>query len=373
MKLALVSSQLTPYVVGGMGRFTRFLATHLVKAGSEVTVIYPTPPGPASPGRESFHVVPIPVTVAGPQFARYISFLFHASRFVSRADFDAVYWIGGQVGYNLGPGFPPALANPLGLEIMKAPLRTRLRHLPYCLHLRRAVSRVQRAISFGGRLTDEIVRYLNVARGRITEIPNGVDLSFLEDQIAQAPPLPWRLQRPSLLFVGRLVYNKGLTDLLEAFMELHRQRPDVELLIAGDGPKRARLERQAASLGVRFLGYVPDPLLFKLYHAATAFVFPSRNEGMPTVILEAMAASLPIIATDVGAVGTMVSERNGCLVPPGDPRALLNAIESLLELPTAHLRELGAASRRIVEEQFTWDRVAARTLQTCAELLDRVA
>jgi len=104
MKLALVSSQLTPYTVGGMGRFTRFLATHLAKAGSEVSLLYPTPPGPVAPSQESFHLVPIPVTAARLQFARYVSFLCHASRFVSRANFDAVYWVGGQVGYNLGQG-----------------------------------------------------------------------------------------------------------------------------------------------------------------------------------------------------------------------------------------------------------------------------
>lgn len=368
MKLALVSSQLTPYTIGGMGRFTRFLAAHLVKAGSEVTVLYPTPPGPAMPVGENFYLVPIPVTAAGPQFARYISFLYRASLFVSRGNFNAVYWVGGQVGYNLGPDFPASLANPLGLEGFKRPLSVRLRNLLYHTHLRLAISRTQRVISFGGQLTDEIVRYLKVDRTRITEIPNGVDLGFLEEQAAQAPPLPWRFRRRSLLFVGRLASNKGLADLLEAFTQLRRQS-DVDLLIAGEGPERTRLQRQVTDLSVKFLGFVPDPLLFKLYHAATAFVFPSRNEGMPTVILEAMAAGLPIIATDVGAIGTMVSERNGRLVPPADPRALLNAIESLLELPTAHLRELGTASRRIVEEQFTWDRVAARTLETCQEVL----
>jgi glycosyltransferase involved in cell wall biosynthesis len=92
-------------------------------------------------------------------------------------------------------------------------------------------------------------------------------------------------------------------------------------------------------------------------------VFPSLYEGMPTVILEAMACGLPVIATDIGAVTTMVGADNGWVVPPGSALALQQALAQFLATSTAQRRLMGVASRRRVEAGFTWRRVAEETLR----------
>jgi len=106
---------------------------------------------------------------------------------------------------------------------------------------------------------------------------------------------------------------------------------------------------------------------------ADVFVFPTRYEGMPTVILEAMAAGLPVIASDIGAVLTMVSAANGRLLPAGDAVALAAALGELAEAGEARRRALGEASRRLVEQRYTWTVVARTTLDLLAQLAAWVA
>lgn len=137
-----------------------------------------------------------------------------------------------------------------------------------------------------------------------------------------------------VLSVGRLSQEKDVEVLLRAFARLAGPSdPNTMLLIVGDGPERQRLERIAAGLGVsnrtRFAGQVPDPSRY--YAAADVFALPSRSEGSPYALLEAMAASLPIAATAVGGVPEIVSHGvNGLLVPSGNSQAMAAAIERLL-------------------------------------------
>ncbi len=124
-----------------------------------------------------------------------------------------------------------------------------------------------------------------------------------------------------ILAIGRLSKEKGHADLLAAFaMAAKAATPPLLLLIAGDGPERLKLEAIASRVNgrVQFLGHVDDPWL--LYHAADIFVLPSHSEGSPLVVLEAMAAQLPIIATSVGGVPELLKDGlTGILTAPHDP------------------------------------------------------
>lgn len=134
-----------------------------------------------------------------------------------------------------------------------------------------------------------------------------------------------------VLAVGRLSNEKAHIDLIAAFSRLRESKPEVKakLIIVGDGPERARLEGAAESLGCRdyviLAGQVSDVRPF--YYAADVFALPSHSEGSPNVLLEAMAAGIPIVATEVGGVPEMVeSEQSALLVPANDPRAMAEAI-----------------------------------------------
>ncbi len=161
-----------------------------------------------------------------------------------------------------------------------------------------------------------------------------------------ALPSPLRL-----ITVSRLVPLKGLDILLKAMQLLAEQKIEVEWWCVGDGPARQAIEQCAAELGqaekVKFLGNIPNgPELYRLYQAADIFVLPSLTEGISQSLLEAMAHSLPAIASDVGGIpGVLTNNVHGLLVPPGDPVALAAAIRKLAEQPmlVAQLQQAGFA------------------------------
>ncbi|GAB3411270.1 glycosyltransferase family 4 protein [Haloparvum alkalitolerans] len=167
------------------------------------------------------------------------------------------------------------------------------------------------------------------------------------------------------LFVGRLSYRKGIADLLNAWEQLPDEQR-IPLKIVGKGPLREQLEDQLSGTGlsgdVSFLGHLPRADLVRLYQQATLFIVPSHYEGLPTVLLEAMAARTPVISTAVsGALDVIDDGENGILVPARAPEEMSEAVLRLLRDPEARKR-LAARGRETVEREYTWDAVADRYL-----------
>lgn len=165
-----------------------------------------------------------------------------------------------------------------------------------------------------------------------------------------------------LLFVGRLRIRKGVEVLLEALRGIRAARP-ATLRIAGNGEHRQRLERLAGELGlgtaVTFLGNRDAGQVRRLLAGAAALVVPSIYEGMPLVVLEAMAAGVPVVASAVSGIPEVVVDgETGWLVPPEDPRALGRALEDVLARP-GEARRRGEAGRRRVEERYRPSMAAA--------------
>jgi glycosyltransferase involved in cell wall biosynthesis len=159
-----------------------------------------------------------------------------------------------------------------------------------------------------------------------------------------------------LLVVGRLRIRKGVDVLLAAMPELLRRHPAARLLIAGDGEHRAALEREAAALAlgeaVSFLGRADAMRVRRLLRGAAALVVPSIYEGMPLVVLEAMEASVPVVASRVSGIPEVVEDgRTGWLVPPEEPARLAAALAAALDDPAAASRR-GEAGRRLLAERF---------------------
>ncbi|MEA3062175.1 MAG: colanic acid/amylovoran biosynthesis glycosyltransferase [Sphingomonadales bacterium] len=183
---------------------------------------------------------------------------------------------------------------------------------------------------------------------RTVTLLNGVDLARFE---AGTP-------EPGLvLHVGRLVEKKGTALLLRAFAEVARRRPEARLVIVGDGPLRARLERQAGER-VTFAGALPPEEVARWMGRAWLLAAPSvtaadgDSEGLPTVVCEAAAASLPVVASDhSGLPEAVVDGETGFIVPEGDAVALAERLETLLESPDLRARMAGTA-RRMAEERF---------------------
>ena len=177
--------------------------------------------------------------------------------------------------------------------------------------------------------------------------------------------------RPTLLFVGRLMAEKGVCDLLEAFVQV-RSQIDCRLVMVGDGPLAGELRRRAVQLevddSVDFTGYLAEPELSEVYSHANVFVLPTYTEGFPTVILEAMSFGLPIVTTRVGGAPDHLTEgENALYVPLRQPKALADVLIGLLG--DQSLREiLGENNRRKVD-----DFAPMRVVGAYARVLDEVA
>lgn len=193
----------------------------------------------------------------------------------------------------------------------------------------------------------------------IAVVPNGVDLPSPAGH-------PARGGRPTLLFLGRIHPKKGIAELLQAWAVVAKESvaADWRLLVAGwdDGGHLAALQRQAEKLGIADRVAFPGPLFgeqkARAFAAASAFILPSFSEGLPMAVLEAWSYRLPVLIT------------RECNVPEGfvagaaievttEPTELAQRVRVLMTMSETQRRAMGVAGRRLVEERFTWDRVAA--------------
>ncbi len=195
---------------------------------------------------------------------------------------------------------------------------------------------------------------------RVHRMYHGIDIGRFHPQGAP-PPAPAE-QPPVILSVGRLREKKGFEVLIEACRRLRDAGHPVHCKIVGYGPERARLEelieRFALQGVVELLGKLTHDVLLDLYRGATLFALPCQigedgdRDGIPNVLLEAMAMCLPVISTTVSGIPEVIRHRdNGLLVPPRDAQALARAIVSLLTLP-AEARRMGVAARETVRRMF---------------------
>ncbi len=186
---------------------------------------------------------------------------------------------------------------------------------------------------------------------RVSVIPNGFDPRKLGTGARKRPR--------RILVVTRMLKRKGVRFVLEA---LHGERGEYELNVAGDGPELPALRGLAAGLDVkvRFTGWLDNasPELRDLYETSSLFVFPSEAENFPVVLLEAMAAGLAIVTTDVTGCAEVVGDA-ALLVPPRDAGSIKAALHLLFE-DDARRRELGRAARARLEANYTWRAVAQR-------------
>lgn len=194
---------------------------------------------------------------------------------------------------------------------------------------------------------------------RITVIPSGVDLSVKAREVPILDPG----HVPVVGTAGPLESVKGLPFFLGAASRVLQTGRDVEFLIAGAGPEEANLRRLARELGIASkVTFVPYLLNFaESLKAMDVFCLPSLQQGLGTIMLEAMALGIPVIASRVGGVyGVIHDQHNGLLVPPSNSRQLADRILELLSDPN-RARHFGENGRQLVQTEFGLDRMVSQT------------
>lgn len=216
------------------------------------------------------------------------------------------------------------------------------------------------------------VRALGFPAERSRVIPYGVDVQAFSPAPSRREVWRWFLgipeEAPLLLGVGRMATKKGFQVLIEILPSLMAQVPDLRVVLAGGGDLLDRFKQSAAPWADRvfFPGSVLRDTLPDLYRAADVFTLPAVHDGkgnvdgLPNVILEAMASGLPVVASGISGIPLAVeNERTGLLVPEQSPAELLVALRRLLTNP-GEARGMGERGRRKAEAELTWDAVAAR-------------
>jgi len=211
-------------------------------------------------------------------------------------------------------------------------------------------------------------RKLGVPDEKVVVVPSGVDCARFDSTHREVREktelLRSRLRiKPDdyvVGYVGRLVPAKGLMHLLKAAEKISKVHPNIVLLIVGEGADKAKLQAEAEASRVKahFVGYQTDTPPY--YSLMDVFVLPSFFEGLPGVVLEAMAMQKPVIATNVGGTADLVSNgENGFLVSPRNSEEIAFGLEKLVSQPDL-ASKMGKTGRQIVEKDFQWDRIVDR-------------
>ncbi len=237
------------------------------------------------------------------------------------------------------------------------------------LLLRHSLENANQIVAISAHLASEIVRFCPKVRKKIVTIHNGV--ASREFYGVRGFSFPSRY----LLSLGRLNPVKGHDVLLMALRKVADEEKNVHLIIAGDGPQRARLHAVTMALSltghVTFLGEISRERAKDLLAGCEFLVLSSWHEGMPLVALEAMASGKPVIATKVGGISEIVTEsETGLLVAPGDPGALAEAIIFLLRNPD-RCKAMGERGRNLVELHYDFEQMADRYLKVYQKALQK--
>ncbi|MFN8155142.1 MAG: glycosyltransferase family 4 protein [Bacteroidia bacterium] len=353
-QLLFVTDGIFPHAIGGMQRHSALLLEALAKTNElEIIVIHPHDKD-VFPKELGIEEIRIPFSFEGFYVRKCYEYSRLTAEYIRKYPEALVYGQGFSVWSGLEEFGKRVIINPHGLEPYQSlgfmeklktfPMR-RIEHFQF--------KHAAKIVSLGGLLTRIIKEELGGSEKKIVILPNAVNPG-------EKPVRTFDKDHLQLLFVGRFAFNKGINILMEAVKQLNNEgyKNRLEFNLVGKGPLFEQYTKEYAFENVNFLGFADDDKLTQLYRDNDLFVFPTRFEGMPTVVLEGMAAAMPIIVSETGATGELVNTENGFLIEKNNVRALKWAIQSFYQLKPEERKAMSDASYERVCANFTWKRVA---------------
>lgn len=383
MKIALLTDGVFPYVVGGMQKHSLLFCRYLVKAGHHVLLIHTSAydQQPQAIALDIFTEAEKSkiesIYLDFPQLPKfplhYIIENYFFSKNIGKKYWDQIQscdliYAQGLTGWWLSgisrAKRPKLVVNLHGLEMFQQPASRRdaLIHALIRPFFRNALRRADGVQSLGGKLTSLLIGQ-GISRDKIFEVGIGINSEWLRTAPIVTPPTtaPRRLA-----FVGRYERRKGVQELSEALKILEKENILFEMNFIGPIPDEMKIHTPA----IIYHGAIREvEKIQSILQNVDILVCPSYSEGMPTVILEAMASGCAIVATDVGATAMLVDDKNGQLIEAGDLQALKRALTTMLQTPPDQLTAMKTTSIQRIKTSFCWEQVVTHTIQQ----IDKIA
>jgi len=373
MRISLITDGIFPYVIGGMQKHSYYLVKYFAKRGIHVD-LYHTNQSKldiskldlfSDEEKKIIRSFVIPFPKVGKLPGHYIRASFSYSQaifevFKLQAPTDFIYAKGFSAWKLIEEkkkGFKcaPIGVNFHGFEMFQKQPNFKSSLAAKFLFQKPVLYNVNNAdyvFSYGGKI-DDVIKSIGVSSTKIISIPTGIEESWL----VQAPSINSNT-KTKFLFVGRFERRKGVEELNKALIQL-KDNSNFEFHFVGPIPEVNKLKFQH----VFYHGSITDAEMMKAkVKEMDVLVCPSHSEGMPNVIMEAMASGLAVIATDVGAVKLMVDDSNGVLLQSSNPTEIASAIEKISKLDKNVIQQLKLSSIEKVKNNFLWSKVIDDTI-----------
>lgn len=372
MKIALVSPYDYPYP-GGVTEHIHHLEMEFVRRGHVVKIIAPSSTSKHELSDNIYRIggiVPVPVSGSIARITLSPGSYRWVKQILNRERFDIVH---------LHEPLMPVLclvalrhSKSVNIGTFHAYREGNFAYLAGKAVLKRFIGRLHGRIAVSPPARELVNRYFP---GDYEIIPNGIAPDYFGS--ANITPLPQYTDgKLNVLFVGRMEKRKGLRYLLRSWGAISRQYPETRLIVVGEGDLRDECERYVAEnhlANVVFVGFVTNAELPRYYRTAHIFCAPSTGfESQGIVLLEAMAAGRPIVASSIAGYASVITDgEQGWLVPPGDSISLAVAIGSLLG--NEALRDRMGNAGRQTAQTYAWDKVASRVLSYYEDVTRRIS
>ncbi|MEM2914020.1 MAG: glycosyltransferase family 4 protein, partial [Candidatus Bathyarchaeia archaeon] len=379
MKICMITWEFPPRIVGGIARHCAGLSRALAKEGHEVHVFTLDFPGtPMFEDVEGVKVHRVRTELGHPNFLTW-TFLFNhfiekqVAMLSHHVDFDIIHihdWLTAQVGIST----KHFLDKPLVSTVHSTEVgRAQELHNPDSYTIDGMewwmTYESKRIIVCSDSMKWEIHNHFHLPLDKIKKIPNAVETEKYEKNLDRGA-VRWRygvsFHEKLVLFIGRLVPQKGVEYLIQAVPSIARNHPETKFIIVGDGWSKAYLEGLAASTGhndkIRFVGFVSDSDMTDLTMCADVLVIPSVYEPFGIVALEGMAAGVPVVATNVGGLAEIIDhDKTGILVYSRNPESIAWGVNKVLS-NSGYSQWLTQNAKRKVKEIYSWENVAKETV-----------
>lgn len=377
MRIALITDGIWPYVLGGMQKHSYYLCKYLAQKKVYVDLYHFNQSAYDISKLEFFteeekqYINPVIVDFPKPGKlpGHYLRNSYTHSKLIFKAikdklqSYDFIYTKGFTGWYLIEQKYAGKMKCAKigvkfhGYEMFQKPADLKIK-LQYLFLLRKPVKEISQkadlVFSYGGKITD-IIKEIGVDPKQIIELPSGVEANTLSNEIRKTG------NTLKFLFLGRYERRKGIEELNTAIQSLSKdQKRKIEFHFIGPIPK----EKQIQNNLVIYHGEIRDKIkLAELIKSNDILVCPSWSEGMPNVILEAMANGLTVLATDVGAVNVLINEQTGYLINDSDPGLIKNTLQNIIASSNEEIDSKKQNAFALIKEKFVWEKLIDRLLK----------